>query len=257
MAKEKIILIDDEPDFVQNVKSYFEMFNYTCLSACNGQEGLKIIETEKPRLMILDILMPNMDGYTMLRELKRRKINIPCIIITAKGKLKDLFELEKVDRFITKPFELKKLKEVVDEMLGNLEKTQAAKDAGGNDVQTAGKSILVVDDEQRLAESIKNYLELKGYQVHAVFNGEEGLKAATTHKPDLIIADILMPRMDGYSMIKELRKENRETPIIVTTAKDKLKDFIAIEGVDVFITKPFDLSFLESKVKEIFGKVSS
>ena len=87
----KIILIDDEPDFVSNVQSYFEMHGYECLAACNGQEGLDLIEKERPSLVILDILMPNMDGYTMLRELKKRKINMRCIVMTAKEKLKDLF----------------------------------------------------------------------------------------------------------------------------------------------------------------------
>jgi len=247
----KIILIDDEPDFVQNVQSYFEMHGYQCLAACNGQEGLELIEAERPALMILDILMPNMDGYTMLRELKKRKINMMCIVMTAKEKLKDLFELEKVDRFLTKPFELQKLKEIVDHMLNPEGEVLSQTSGVPESDEGKGKIVLVIEDEVKLADSIKKYLEIKGYTAHVAFSGEDGLESVVAAKPDLICTDIMMPGMDGYSFVKELRKKDRNTPIIVMSAKDKMKDLIEVEGINGFMQKPFDLATLEDKINQL------
>ena len=255
MAKKKIIIVDDEPDFAENVKSFFGMHGYECLAASNGKEGLEKIEKERPCLIILDILMPNMDGYTMLRELKKRKIKMLCIILTAKEKLKDLFELEKVDRFVTKPLDLKKLKEIVDEMLENEDMGSEKKSSQAPD-EKKGKKVLIIEDEKNLAESIKNYLEIKDYTVHIVYTGEEGLKAVKTFSPDIIVSDILMPQMDGYSMIKELRKAGVDLPIIITTAKEKMKDLFEVEGVDAFMSKPFGLNDLERKIHDILAKRS-
>lgn len=247
----KIILIDDEPDFVQNVQSYFEMHGYECLAACNGQEGLELIEKERPALMILDILMPNMDGYTMLRELKKRRINMMCIVMTAKEKLKDLFELEKVDRFLTKPFELHKLKEIVTQMLASADHAPSPSPDLEQSVEGKGKTVLVIEDEVKLAESIKQYLEIKGYTAHVAFSGADGLESVLAAKPDLICTDIMMPGMDGYSFVKELRKKDRTIPIVVMSGKDKMKELIEIEGISGFLQKPFDLGSLEETIKKV------
>jgi DNA-binding response OmpR family regulator len=250
----KIVLIDDEPDFVQNVQSYFEMHGYECLAACNGQEGLELIEKERPALMILDILMPNMDGYTMLRELKKRRINMMCIVMTAKEKLKDLFELEKVDRFLTKPFELHKLKEIVAEMLATTDKDSTPAVTVDPSTEGTGKTILIIEDEVKLAESIRQFLEIKGYTAHVAFSGEDGLESVLAAKPDLICTDIMMPGMDGYSLIKELRKKDRTIPIVVMSGKDKMKELIEIEGISAFLQKPFDLGSLEETLKKVLLK---
>ncbi len=258
MEKRKIILIDDEPDFLNNVKEYFNMYDYMCLMASNGEEAMALIESEKPLLMILDILMPNMDGYTMLRELKKRNIDIPCIVMTGKEKLKDLFELEKVERFLTKPFELSKLKNIVDGIIeARLEENPALlseKEEPKKDAEPSGsgkKKVLIIDDEVKFAESLKRFLELKGLEVYLAFSGVDGLEAVSAVKPDVICTDIMMPGLDGYSMTKELRRKEREIPIIVISGKDGMRDLIVMEGVDAFFPKPIDLIELEKKIDEL------
>ncbi|MBU1863469.1 MAG: response regulator [Candidatus Omnitrophica bacterium] len=251
MGGKKIVLVDDEPDFVNNVKEYLSLYGYECIGACNGEDGLVKVEQERPQLLILDILMPNMDGYTMLRELRKKKIDIQCIVITAKGKLKDLFELERVDHFLTKPFELEKLKEIVDEILGG-----GPNDGHNADENNKGrkKKVLVIDDDKKLAANIRNYLEMKGYEVHSAFSGIEGFKAVKTYVPDVVVTDVMMPGLDGYSMIKQLRKENKNIPFIVLTGKERLKELIEVEGVDAFMSKPFDMKKLEENVRKALAR---
>lgn len=249
MSTKKILFVDDEPDFVHNMKTFFEIYGYECFEAHNGQEGLKKVEEEKPDLIVLDILMPNMDGYTMLREMKKRKIDVYCIIMTAKEKLKDLFELEKVDRFLTKPFDLEKLKSIVEDLLGS-KPSDASKEAA----EDRTVSVLVVDDEIKLVESVKRFLEMKGYTVYTALTGKEGLELFNKELPTIVLTDILMPSMDGFSMVKEIRKDYQNLPIIVMTGKDKMKDLIELEGINAFLTKPFDLGDLEDEIQKILSE---
>jgi len=106
MAK-KILIVDDEKDFVDMVKIRLKVNGYETSEAYDGTEGLKKAENENPDLILLDVMMPNKDGYTMLRDLKGNVAtkSIPVIVLTAKSGMKDLFEIEGVRDYIVKPFD--------------------------------------------------------------------------------------------------------------------------------------------------------
>jgi DNA-binding response OmpR family regulator len=114
------------------------------------------------------------------------------------------------------------------------------------------KRILVVDDEEKLAANLKVFLELNGYEVFCGHDGEQGLAEARAHKPDLIISDVMMPKMDGYTMLKELKMDQSLAgiPVVMLTAKDGLSDLCEIEGSAQFLVKPFDLSMLLDVVQK-------
>ncbi len=100
--------------------------------------------------------------------------------------------------------------------------------------------ILVVDDEKRLVALVEAYLVQEGYSVVTAFNGEDALRLARQEKPDLILLDIMMPKLDGYGFIHEHRQD-ANTPIILLTARVEEEDHvIGLElGADDYITKPF------------------
>ena len=106
MAK-KILIIDDEPDLISVVKTRLEASGYEVISASNGLEGLKRADQKTPDLILLDIKMAQMDGYTTLRKLKHEKKteSIPVIILTGYEKMKDIFDLEGAADYIVKPFD--------------------------------------------------------------------------------------------------------------------------------------------------------
>ena len=112
------------------------------------------------------------------------------------------------------------------------------------------KTILVVDDEARLVNLVKAYLEQGGFRVVTAKNGREALFVARQEKPDLIILDIMMPEMDGHEFMRVHRQE-RPTPIILLTAKVEEDDkIIGLElGADDYITKPFDIEELKLRVR--------
>lgn len=100
----KILVIDDDPNIVELLKSRLTANQFDVRTAKDGQEGLRKVEASPPDLIILDILMPHMDGFTFVRALKRLEKKIPVIVLTAKDKMRDLFELEGIHHYIVKPY---------------------------------------------------------------------------------------------------------------------------------------------------------
>jgi len=121
----------------------------------------------------------------------------------------------------------------------------------------SAKKILIVDDDLIQQRLIKIICQTAGYQVSGASNGEEGICAAFSQKPDLILMDVMMPRMDGYAAITELKK-NRETmnvPVIMLTAVGyKSNRELGLKlGVVDYVTKPFNITQLALKIKQILA----
>jgi two-component system, OmpR family, alkaline phosphatase synthesis response regulator PhoP len=110
--------------------------------------------------------------------------------------------------------------------------------------------ILVVEDNANLAFGLSTSLELEGHQVVVARDGAAGLRAAREHAPDLVILDLMLPEMDGYRVLKALREEGREVPVLILTARgaesDKVLGFRL--GADDYVTKPFGLLELLARV---------
>ena len=112
------------------------------------------------------------------------------------------------------------------------------------------RKILIVDDEKNIADIIAFNLKKEGYQVIKAADGEEGVKMAMEENPDLILLDIMMPKMDGYEACKKIR-EKKNTPIIMLTARaEELDKVLGLElGADDYVTKPFGVHELMARVK--------
>ena len=112
-------------------------------------------------------------------------------------------------------------------------------------------TILIIEDEPRVASLLKNGLEENGYQTMIAYDGVMGLRLFRVHTFDLVISDIILPKMDGFELCKEIRKTNPGIPILMLTAlgstDDKLDGFDA--GADDYMVKPFDFRELYARIR--------
>jgi two-component system OmpR family response regulator len=115
--------------------------------------------------------------------------------------------------------------------------------------------ILVVDDERRIVDIVKAYLERDGYRVIAAYDGRAALDAVKAEKPDLIVLDLMLPEVNGWDVCRRVRKES-ETPVIMLTARDDTTDkIVGLElGADDYVTKPFDPKELVSRVRAVLRR---
>jgi len=121
--------------------------------------------------------------------------------------------------------------------------------------KTARRKILVVDDEDNIVRTIADRLEMSGYQVTTASDGEEALEKIAAETPDLIVLDIIMPRLDGHGVLERLRQMDatRQVPVVMLTAQSQADDVYRANaaGVDGYFVKPFDLVELLNKIEEL------
>jgi len=117
----KILVVDDEPSIVQTLQDRLEMNEYTVFTACDGREGLKKAQEEKPDIILLDVIMPNMDGHEMLEALRKQPEceGISVIMLTARSQTQDIARANAcgINDYIVKPFDLSELLEKIETVL--------------------------------------------------------------------------------------------------------------------------------------------
>lgn len=119
--------------------------------------------------------------------------------------------------------------------------------------------ILIIEDEKLLADSLKTLLQSKGYTADVVYDGEEGAAYAETGMYDLLILDVMMPGLDGYQVVRRLRRERCTVPVLMLTAKSALEDRVEglDAGADYYLTKPFDTRELLACVNALLRRQGS
>lgn len=119
--------------------------------------------------------------------------------------------------------------------------------------------ILLAEDESALAQIIKESLETRNFEVTLCKNGEEAFEAYNKEKPELLVLDVMMPKKDGFSVAKDIRKLDKKTPIIFLTAKSQIQD--VVEGFNLggndYLKKPFSMEELIVRIHSILGRISS
>ena len=116
--------------------------------------------------------------------------------------------------------------------------------------------VLVVEDEPDVLRAVAMFLRESGYSVDTAANGEDGLFKAVTWEYDVVLLDVMLPRRDGWSVLEELRRKNKATPVLMLTARDAIKDRVRglDTGADDYLVKPFELSELVARVRALIRR---
>jgi signal transduction histidine kinase/DNA-binding response OmpR family regulator len=204
-AGSTVLVIDDEASGRELLERFLckEGFRTTC--AANGPEGLQLAKRIRPAVITLDVMMPGMDGWTVLHALKSdpSTVDIPVIMLTIVDDKNMGYALGAAD-YITKPVDRERLLAAV-QRFGNL----------------APRTVLIVEDDESTRTLMARMLEKEGWGVVEAGDGFAGLEKLETQIPALILLDLMMPRMDGFAFVAELHKRAdwRMIPVIVVTAK--------------------------------------
>ena len=123
------------------------------------------------------------------------------------------------------------------------------------------RKILIADDSPTIVEITKAMLKEEGHEIVTASNGAEALAKIQEEKPDLVLLDVMMPEMDGYTTLQTLRRDAKSgdadyVRVIVITSKDKMRDLVELEGVDGFLVKPFVRSELIEAINKVFAQGS-
>jgi DNA-binding response OmpR family regulator len=237
MAKKKILVIDDMPNVVTMVKARLEASGYEVIAALDGQQGLTYAYSEKPDLIILDIVMPAGGGYSVYTRLKMspKTQSVPVIFLTAKDRPEDMARAYKlgVQYYVKKPYKPEMLLETVKKVL---ESSEPSKQPRG-----LQKRILVIGKEPEIVEFVK--LVDMGYEVTIVSSIREGSDEAKKEKPDVIFLDGMLVKANNYDGFYQFKLEFSliKTPMIISVTQGELEEFQKkLEGFNSYCLKPFN-----------------
>lgn len=241
--KKKVLVIDDEADIREIVRLYLADEGYEVIEAENGHEGILKAQQIKPDLIVLDIMMPGINGFEVAKHLKDdpNTQDIPIIILSVLAH--DSQYRQGILDYISKPFRQEELVSIVRKILEKVEG------------RTGKKTVLVVDDDPDIVDIIAICLKDNHIVPEKAYNGQEALERVKSKTVDLILLDINMPGMNGFEVIKHLKddKATCDIPIVVLTgtyiSEEDKKHGLTL-GVAKYLTKPFSG---EDLVKEIKG----
>jgi DNA-binding response OmpR family regulator/anti-sigma regulatory factor (Ser/Thr protein kinase) len=203
----RVLVIDDDPTVHDLMTRYLGREGFEVMVAPGGREGLRMARELKPDVITLDVMMAEMDGWSVISALKAdpETAEIPVIIMTMLDDREMGFALGASD-YMTKPVNR-------DRLLGVLHKHHQSH---------LPCHVLVVEDEPAIRQMVRRVLEKEGWTVREAENGREGLLAVAQTRPSIILLDLMMPVMNGFDFIRELRKNNEwaKIPIVILTAKD-------------------------------------
>ena len=201
-----LVLVIDDDETVRDLMTRFLLDEgYNVAVAGDGEEGLRRIRELRPAAVLLDILMPEVDGWTVLQTCKKdpELADIPMIVLTISDNRKRAYELGAAD-FLVKPVDRKRLRDVLNIHRG------------------VHRRILLVDDDKGTRKVMRNLVTREGFLVMEANDGREALAQLEKAVADLILLDVVMPGMDGFEFIERLRSnpEWASIPLVVVTAKD-------------------------------------
>jgi signal transduction histidine kinase/CheY-like chemotaxis protein len=205
-----VLVVDDDRATRDLIARGLQKEGFKVITANSGEEALRLARAQRPDVISLDVLMPGMDGWTVLTSLKADPItaSIPVVMVSMLDDSEIGFALGAAD-YLTKPVDRERLVTALRRFRG--------KEVG----QTGARPVLVVEDDPAAREVIRRTLERDGWLVWEAENGRAALKLLIRQMPDLVVLDLMMPEMDGFEFVSYLRQSERgrRIPVVVVTAK--------------------------------------
>ena len=243
-----VLVIDDDATVRDLLRRMLEREGFRVVTAATGSEGLFVARQISPCAITLDVMMPSMDGWTMLSRLKEDPdlSKIPVIMVSMLSEEKRGYALG-ADHYLLKPVQRQALVEILDRYRQDPEST---------------RSILLLEDDEPTRSLMRRILTADGWHVTEAKNGVDGLHALEQITPALILLDLMMPEMDGFEFLERLRQNasHRNIPVVVLTAMELTAEDQAHlnKAVTNILTKSgTDLEKVLDQIRETLGQVAA
>ena len=202
-----VLVVDDDATARELIADQLKAEGFSVATAAGGLEGLKLAKDLRPIAITLDVMMPDLDGWSVLAALRQdpELAEIPVIIITILDEHRRGVALGAAG-YLTKPIDRERLHRMVSRFRASARPTR----------------VLLVEDDKDQRERLRGWLQGEQWVVQESANGREALTRLQADKPDVILLDLMMPEMDGFAVVAALQKEPRwrDIPVIVITARD-------------------------------------
>jgi signal transduction histidine kinase/CheY-like chemotaxis protein len=206
-----VLVIDDEQTVRDLMRRFLAREGFDVVTAADGEEGLKLARQLRPALITLDVLMPGLDGWSVLQALKAEPglASIPVVMLTILDEQSRGYALGAAD-YLSKPVERDRLRALLARLPHD----------------GARRQVLIVDDDPAARRWLERALTVEGWQASEAGNGREALASVRVRRPDLILLDLLMPEMDGFEFLARLHADagGPRVPVVVVTAADLSED---------------------------------
>jgi CheY-like chemotaxis protein len=210
--------VDDDSTARELLRVMLAKEGYDVVTAVDGREGLELAKRLNPSVITLDIIMPEVDGWDFLQQIKSDTATsaIPVIMVTMLDQPERGLALG-ASEYLTKPIDREMLKRLL----------------ASYHTQERTPEVLLIEDDEQTRSVLKGVFAKGGWKVAEAANGKIGINALQSAKPDLILLDILMPEMDGFEFLEQLRQssDHRSIPVVVLTAADLTpEDHLRLNG---------------------------
>ncbi|MFN7971393.1 MAG: PAS domain S-box protein [Acidobacteriota bacterium] len=239
----RVLVIDDDAAVRELLEHFLTKEGFDVVTASGGEEGLRLAHECRPDVITLDVMMPGMDGWSVLGKLKHDPVvaDVPVIMITIVDDRRMGYALG-VSDYLGKPVDWRRLSTILAKYRPH-----------------AGEpSVLVVDDDPGAREVLRRTLEKESWRVREAANGQEALELVARERPSLVLLDLMMPEMDGFTFTSELRKVDAwaSIPVVVVTAKELTsEDRRRLEGHVARILQKgaYSREELQAEVRRLIG----
>lgn len=235
----RILVADDDADVRFILQDYLSAWGFSVDTATNGLEALEKLSRATYDGLLLDIMMPGLDGLEVLQQVRQRYPSLPVVMITGVA-----FELAAqalqagAQAYLVKPFQVEHVRQVVERWCNPL----------------TVRRILVVDDDPDIREILKDSLESYRYAVDTAATGREALEKLQQATYGGMLLDILLPEMSGLEVLRRVRQQYPSLPVIMITAVAQESAIQALEsGAQAYLLKPFDTARVKQLVEFWFG----
>lgn len=242
-----VLVVDDDDRIRSLLMDTLSALGYHALGAKDGEEAMSLVKSDSLDLVIADVRMPKMNGLSLLKNLKNMNPCLPVLIITGYNftYTKEQAMQSGADGFLAKPFRIGKIEELMRKALGVK--------ATAQDKPYRLKKILVVDDDDQLRDMLLEVLGSLDYFPIGVHDGEEALNQLRVQDFDLVISDIRMPKMDGLTLLRNIKEMDPELPVVMITAFSSAcpAQKAIHDGADGYLAKPFRIEKIDELMRDL------